>query len=115
MTRKKASMSASVPESPSALKSAVEVQGAAGQFPAMQAKNASMSASVPTSPSQLKSAEPQCDAGLIVRSPAAEEAAWPSGLVMVITRGPLGAPAATLRLRVTCVGSVQVTLLTVTP
>src|SRR5262249_7443938 len=59
-TRKNASISASVPMSPSRLKSAVLVQGAAGQLPAMQAKNDSMSASVPVSPSQLQSAEPHC-------------------------------------------------------
>src|SRR5690349_24057883 len=58
-TLKKASMSASVPVSPSALKSAELVQGAAGQLPARHAKKDSMSASVPVSPSQLKSAEPQ--------------------------------------------------------
>src|SRR5262245_50869478 len=57
--RKKASMSASVPTSPSPSKSAVLVQGAEGQLPAMQAKKASISESVPTSPSQLKSTEPQ--------------------------------------------------------
>src|SRR5437899_6024438 len=49
-------MSASVPTSPSPLKSAVVLQGGGGQVPARHAKNASMSASVPTSPSQLKSA-----------------------------------------------------------
>ncbi len=53
-TRKKASMSASVPRSPSLLKSALKQW--AQQFPPRQAKNASMSASVPTSPSPLKSA-----------------------------------------------------------
>src|ERR1051325_6376652 len=58
-TRKKLSMSASVPMSPSALKSALAWQGAAGQAPARHEKKASMSASVPTSPSQLKSALPQ--------------------------------------------------------
>src|SRR6185436_19501417 len=58
-TLKNASMSASVPTSPSALKSALLVHGAEGQLPAMQAKKDSMSASVPVSPSQLKSAEPQ--------------------------------------------------------
>ena len=52
-------MSASVPTSPSPLKSAPLVHGALGQVPARQAKNDSMSASVPTSPSQLKSALPQ--------------------------------------------------------
>src|SRR3954447_15039316 len=57
-TRKKLSMSASVPVSPSALKSAEPLHGAAGQVPARQRKNASMSASVPMSPSQLKSALP---------------------------------------------------------
>jgi Lipid A 3-O-deacylase (PagL) len=57
-TRKKASMSVSVPRSPSPLKSAVLGQGAGGQVPARHAKNASMSASVPRSPSQLKSALP---------------------------------------------------------
>src|SRR5262245_13213006 len=57
-TRKKASMSASVPVSPSELKSALLVQGAAGQVPARHAKKASMSESVPVSPSQLKSALP---------------------------------------------------------
>src|SRR5262245_35576014 len=62
-TRKNASMSASVPTSPSALKSALLRQGHAGQLPARHAKNASMSASVPTSPSQLKSASPQ--AGMV--------------------------------------------------
>src|SRR3954466_13074882 len=56
-------MSASVPVSPSLLKSALLVRGAAGQFPAKHAKNASISASVPTSPSQLKSALPQCATG----------------------------------------------------
>src|ERR1044071_278260 len=58
-TRKKASISASVPKSPSALKSALLVQGSGGHVPARQEKNASMSASVPRSPSQLKSALPQ--------------------------------------------------------
>src|SRR5438874_3089249 len=58
-TLKNASISASVPTSPSALKSAVELHGVAGQFPARHAKKASISASVPTSPSQLKSALPQ--------------------------------------------------------
>src|SRR5947209_4498191 len=48
-------MSASVPTSPSALKSAVPQ--AVQQLPARQAKKASMSASVPMSPSLLKSAE----------------------------------------------------------
>jgi len=48
-------MSASVPMSPSWLKSALLVHGAAGQFPPRHVKNDSMSASVPTSPSQLKS------------------------------------------------------------
>src|SRR3954465_4988063 len=52
-------MSASVPTSPSLLKSAELGQGGAGQLPARHAKKASMSASVPVSPSQLKSAEPQ--------------------------------------------------------
>src|SRR4051812_41219679 len=52
-TLKNASISASVPTSPSRLKSALAhvVQ----QLPARQAKKASMSASVPTSPSPLKS------------------------------------------------------------
>ena len=59
-----ASISASVPTSPSPLKSALLVQGGAGQVPAMQAKKASMSASVPTSPSQLKSALPQWERGV---------------------------------------------------
>src|SRR5258708_869745 len=57
-------MSESVPTSPSPLKSAFPVHGAAGQLPARQAKKDSMSESVPTSPSQLKSAEPHrevCD------------------------------------------------------
>src|SRR5262249_40882267 len=58
-TRKKLSMSASVPMSPSWLKSAELVQGGWGQVPAMHRKKASMSASVPTSPSQLKSGESQ--------------------------------------------------------
>src|SRR5262245_6172659 len=58
-TRKKASMSASVPTSPSPLKSAVEAHGAEGHVPARQAKKLSISASVPTSPSQSKTAEPQ--------------------------------------------------------
>src|SRR4051794_35714366 len=53
-TRKKLSMSASAPTSPSPLKSG-EPQ-AAQQLPARQAKNASMSASVAVSPSPLKSA-----------------------------------------------------------
>src|SRR5262245_48494228 len=52
-------MSASVPTSPSALKSAVLVHGSEGQLPLRHAKKDSMSASVPTSPSQLKSAVPQ--------------------------------------------------------
>src|SRR4051812_21176535 len=56
-TRKNDSMSASVAESPSALKSAESHAGQ--QLPAMQAKKASMSASVAESPSWLKSAEPQ--------------------------------------------------------
>src|SRR5262245_40905158 len=56
-------MSASVPMSPSPLKSALLGQGGAGQLPPMQAKKASMSASVPTSPSQLKSALPQVGCG----------------------------------------------------
>ena len=58
-TLKNAAMSASVPTSPSPLKSAEFVQGAAGQVPDRHAKKALMSASVPMSPSQLKSAEPQ--------------------------------------------------------
>ncbi len=57
-------MSASVPMSPSPLKSAEFVQGAAGQDPARQAKKAEMSESVPMSPSQLKSAVPQVGAGV---------------------------------------------------
>src|SRR4051812_13955636 len=56
-TRKKDSMSASVPKSPSPLKSAESHAGQ--QKPAKQRKNASMSASVPTSPSWLKSEDPQ--------------------------------------------------------
>src|SRR2546423_8572443 len=48
-------MSASVPISPSPLKSAEPHE--AQQLPARHAKNDSMSASVPTSPSLLKSAE----------------------------------------------------------
>ena len=52
-------MSASVPVSPSWLKSALLVQGGGGQAPERQAKKAEMSESVPMSPSQLKSAEPQ--------------------------------------------------------
>src|SRR3954463_10064445 len=52
-TRKKLSISASVPKSPSLLKSADPHE--AQQFPAKHAKNASMSASVPISPSPLKS------------------------------------------------------------
>src|SRR5215831_4116069 len=58
-TRKNASMSPSVATSPSPLKSALLMQGGAGQFPARHAKNDSMSASVAVSPSQLKSADPQ--------------------------------------------------------
>src|SRR3954468_10973159 len=58
-TRKNDSISASVPMSPSALKSAELVQGAPGHEPERQAKKASMSESVPMSPSQLKSALPQ--------------------------------------------------------
>src|SRR5262245_33499675 len=58
-TRKKLSMSESVPVAPSPVKSAVLVPGAAGQEPERQAKNDSMSESVPTAPSQLKSAVPQ--------------------------------------------------------
>src|ERR1051325_9211729 len=54
-TLKHASMSASVPTSPSLLKSALP--HAAQQLPATHAKKISMSASVPTSPSLLKSAE----------------------------------------------------------
>ncbi len=46
-------MSASVPVSPSWLKSALLVQGAVGQSPDRQAKNDEMSWSVPVSPSQL--------------------------------------------------------------
>src|SRR2546421_12125193 len=61
-TLKNASMSASVPTSPSPLKSAELVHGAAGQVPAKHEKNDSMSASVPTSPSQLKSAVPHVGA-----------------------------------------------------
>src|SRR5262245_36222590 len=67
-TLKKASMSASVAESPSALKSALLVQGGGGQVPARQRKKASMSASVATSPSQSKSAEPQGGGGLPSRA-----------------------------------------------
>src|SRR5437868_3000537 len=63
-------MSASVPRSPSALKSAVLVQGGGGHWPERQAKKASMSASVPMSPSQLKSAVPQSVAGSMVQNPA---------------------------------------------
>src|SRR5436190_3653367 len=55
-TRKNASMSASVPRSPSPLKSGLQV----GQHvPDRQEKKSSMSASVPISPSPLKSALPQ--------------------------------------------------------
>src|SRR4051812_7480731 len=53
------SRSASVPTSPSLLKSALFAHGGIGQLPARQAKKLSISASVPTSPSQLKSALPQ--------------------------------------------------------
>ena len=53
-TLKKLSISASVAESPSPSKSAVQHE--AQQLPATHAKNASMSASVATSPSLLKSA-----------------------------------------------------------
>src|SRR5262249_2292968 len=60
-TLKNASMSASVPTSPSALKSAVPQ--VSQQLPPRHAKNASMSASVPTSPSLLKSALPQGGGG----------------------------------------------------
>ena len=42
-------------------------------------------------------------------------AACPSGLVTVMSRAPAAAPAAMVRLRVTCVTSVNVTLFTVTP
>src|SRR5262245_30866667 len=52
-------MSASVPMSPSLLKSAVLVHGGLGQVPPRQAKKASMSGSLPMSPSQSKSALPQ--------------------------------------------------------
>src|SRR5262245_33109406 len=90
-TRKKASMSASVPISPSLLKSASLSQGGLGQVPAMQAKKASISASVPMSPSQLKSALPQGGRGgqpqrakrvagmpTDVKTPPAKRAARPS-------------------------------------
>src|ERR1051325_5174382 len=53
-TRKNASMSESVPTSPSQLKSAFGGQ-VAQQFPPRQLKKFSMSRSVPTSPSRLKS------------------------------------------------------------
>src|SRR5207247_2573881 len=53
--------------------------------------------------------------GLIVRMPVADVATWPSGLVTVIVRAPVAAPAVTVRLSVMCVGSVKVMLLTVTP
>src|SRR5215471_7498650 len=56
-TRKNASMSASVPVSPSPLKSALPQ--VSQQLPARHAKKASISASVPVSPSPLKSALPQ--------------------------------------------------------
>src|SRR5215467_13051852 len=52
---------------------------------------------------------------VIVRMPAALVMDWPSGFVTVIVRGPTAAPPATEMFRVTCVGSVYVTLLTVTP
>src|SRR5205807_7713206 len=68
-TRKNASMSASVPTSPSPLKSLLLGQGGGGQLPARQAKNASISASVPTSPSQLKSAVPQPPPSAMVQNP----------------------------------------------
>src|SRR3954462_4255347 len=52
-------MSAAVPISPSALKSAPCGSQVGQQVPERHAKNASMSASVPMSPSPLKSALPQ--------------------------------------------------------
>lgn len=54
-TRKNASISASVPTSPSLLKSAPPGKHVGQQFPPTHAKNASISASVPASPSPLKS------------------------------------------------------------
>src|SRR5688572_8305153 len=56
-------MSASVPESPSALKSAPPEKHVGQQLPARHAKNASISASVPKSPSPLKSEVPQAGGG----------------------------------------------------
>src|SRR5262245_52275675 len=78
-------MSASVPTSPSALKSAVLWQGDAGQLPARHAKKASMSESVPTSPSQLKSAVPH-DGMVAMKMPdepsvkLRQNASWPLSL-----------------------------------
>src|SRR5436309_1198437 len=70
-------MSASVPTSPSWLKSAELVQGAAGQWPAMHAKKDSISRSVPVSPSQLKSAESQA-AGLVQVRPTMLKSSKPA-------------------------------------
>jgi hypothetical protein len=62
-------MSASVPMSPSPLKSAELVHGGGGQMPERQEKKALMSESVPMSPSQLKSAVPQAGGGLPRQTP----------------------------------------------
>ena len=52
---------------------------------------------------------------LIVRIPLALTADCASGFVTVTVRAPAAAPAETLIFNVTCVGSVNVTPLTVTP
>src|SRR4051812_5689797 len=86
-------MSASVPISPSELKSALLVQGAAGQLPARQRKKASMSASVPMSPSQLKSALPQ-GGGLLPTT--MWRVGWP-GSVVARNWGKLGSEVGSIR------------------
>src|SRR4051812_5328000 len=86
-TRKKASMSASVPTSPSALKSAEFAHGASGHVPDRHAKNASMSPSVPTSPSQLKSAVPHATASTEPKYPPARS--YPSPLIDAVSGCPI--------------------------